>query len=185
MFNVLHLNNVCNGIGFVHYGVEAGATGAAGNRDGVYVELNGDDTAAETVAHLFGNIEDKGRVHTIIKLHGHVHVVMVGLLHLVGTGDVVGLEVADAEGHQASANDVYILGAGGHILGPGAEGHQRGVVLHACVVVYGDGVAAAASCVQVGGARQSGEGRRAVDGGDTSVVVVQDDLREIDIGDGA
>ena len=169
----LHFELMCAAVLIVEdHRVEAGAASAGGYRDGVEVQLYGDDPALVPLAHLPGDVEDEGGVHAVVELHRHVHVVTVGVAHLVGAGDAVGAESADAEGHQSSAHDVDRLAA------------LLAVVLQSHAVADGDGVVACCAGVQVGGACHSREVGRAVDGRDAPVVVVQDDLREVDIGDG-
>ena len=40
----------------LHHGIEAGAAGAGGYRDGVHVELHGDDATLEAFAYLVGDV---------------------------------------------------------------------------------------------------------------------------------
>ena len=157
----------------LHYGVEAGAAGAGGDGDGVEIKLHGDDAATVAMAHLVGDVEDEGGVHTVVELHVDVHEVAVLVRHLVGTADVVGTVTRQSEGHESSADDVDELAV------------LVAVALHSGVVIDGDGVVAGPSGVDVGRAGQSREVARAVDSGDASPVVVQDDLRQIYIGNGA
>ena len=148
--SILHFYDVCDAVGFEDYGIEAGAASAAGNRHGVQVEFDGDDTALVAAAHLVGDVKDEGRVHTVVELHGDVHVVAITVCEFVDALDIVGRLAAHAEGHQAAADDVDqlagLIGPIGPIgligpigpIGPigllgliGLVGHQRHVVLHA------------------------------------------------------
>ena len=54
------------------YSVEGRASRARGNRDGVHVKFDCDDTALVASAHLVGNVEDEGGVHAVVELHGNV-----------------------------------------------------------------------------------------------------------------
>ena len=145
------------------HGVETGAAGAAGDRNGVHIQFHRDDTALVALAHLLGDVEDEGGVHAVVELHRQVHIVAVGVIDLRLGRDLVGLQAADAEGHQTSADDIHAL---------------------VNAVVHGDGIVAGAAGVDVRGAGEAGEVGLTMSEGDASVVVVQHHLREIDVGDG-
>ena len=165
------------------HGVEAGAAGAAGYRNGVHIQFHRDDAALVALAHLLGDVEDEGGVHAVVELHRQVHIVAVGVIDLRLGRDLVGLQAADAEGHQTSADDIHALGVG-HRGGIYVVGHIGEVVLLVNAVVHGDGIVAGAAGVDVRGAGEAGEVGLTMSEGDASVVVVQHHLREIDVGDG-
>lgn len=162
----------------LNYRIEAAAATALGNRNGVHVEDHGDDTAFVTFSYLIRHVEDEGGVHTVVELHRDIHVVRVGVIDLVGTCDAVGGEVAEAERHQAPTYDICFLaedGVGDLLV-------DDDVLLHAAIVIDCDGVLTCCAGVQHHGTGHAGEVAVTVDGGDAAVVVSQDDLRKIYIG---
>ena len=121
------------------------------------------------VAHLLGDIEHQSRVHSVAEHHRHVHVVvyLVGYCRPSRCG--VPVVTAQSEAHQLAADDVGLPAALAQVL------------LHARVIIYGDGVAACDAAVHRCRTRHPREVAPSVDARHASVVVVEYHLREVDI----
>ena len=153
-----------------HNSIETGAAATLGNRNSVHIKLDSKHTTLIALAHLVGDIEHEGGVHTVVKLHVHLHIVRMGVGHLFSTRYSVGLQVADAESEQTATYYIYLL----VII--------RAVLLHSYLVVDGDGIASCPSAVQrrcASHSRQSGAG---IDTYYAPSIVVQDNLGQVDIG---
>ena len=61
----------------LHDGIEARATLTGGDGNGVHVELDGQNTTLIALAHLIGDIEDEGGVHTVVELHVDIYIMMI------------------------------------------------------------------------------------------------------------
>ena len=113
----------------------------------------------------------------------------MGVGEVVGPCDSVGCCVAKPEGEQAATDDIHPLcrrvRCGCGVLGGcRVVGDEWHIFFQAGVEVDGDGVVASHTGVEGGGAGHTGEVGVAIHLSDAPVVVVQDDLCEVDVGDG-
>lgn len=79
------------------YGIEAGAAAAAGDADGINIQVDGEYAAFVAFLDLVGDVEDQGGVETVVEGHLDFHVVLyLGAHHLLvagaGAGDSVGVD---------------------------------------------------------------------------------------------
>lgn len=174
-------------VGYILYllddGIKAAASGSGGDADGVAVEVDGDDAAFVALLDLVGDVEDHGAVHAVVELHLDFEVVAHGrllylMVGLAGAGDVEGVAARESERHGSSADDVdRLVGA----VGVGVIDAS----LHAHEVVDGDVVLAGNVGLEVDRARHAGKVARAFNLRDeVAIVVVEDDLRHVDVGHG-
>lgn len=183
---MLHVEHVCSAVlHFLDNGVEAAAASAAGYGDGVYVELYPDDAAFPVSPYLVCHVKHEGGVHAVVELQRHIHIVSESVGYLADVVDVTWRLSTHAKGGQSTADDVGMLcRETDGVVGRGAERHEGTAFLELDVIVHRDGVVAGSAGVDVDAARHAREVRVTVDRGDTSVVVMKDDLGEVDVGDG-
>ena len=112
-----------------HNSIEGRASVTRGDTDGIHVQFNGNDTALPTAAHLFGHVEHKCGIHTVVELHGDVKVMRNLVLHVFPYLDAVTILPADSEGEQSSADNVYQLAM------LAAIGLEAGVIVHGDIVL--------------------------------------------------
>ena len=155
-----------------HHGVESRASRASWYGYGVHVYLYGDDAALVSLAHLLGDVEDEGGVETVVEDHLQVHVVLLAVAQLAAVFEPSAGVAGNAECEHAAAGNVNLLAF--HVA----------VALPSRLVGHCHGVVAAAPAVEHRRARESRDVARALHAGNLAVVVVHDDLRQVDIGDG-